>query len=271
MIRRALPFLPLLLGACSFGPSHWAEANDSLEIRATGVKTMACKTHNGSIRVRGESQQNVIRVDVRRRGGANSEEEAKRCLDAIEVVQNRQGDRLELGWRWRGSRENGWHANVSFQIAQPKGITTHTRSHNGGHDVAAVDAPCDAESHNGKITVEDCTGSVRAKTHNGGIRVAGSASRVRVVTHNGGVKLDLSAADSLSGHVETHNGSITLAIGDATQTKLRCSTHNGRVSLNRELGSGAILEQSRKRLALQVGKADGELRMQTHNGGIVVK
>ena len=271
-LRLLLPLVAvscILCGGCSFsfGPRVWVEDTTAFKVPSSSVEQVACRTHNGSIRVVGAATE-VIDVMVSMRARGEDEMDAEACLDAIEVYRERNDGTLTLGWRWRGTRRPTWGARVSFSIAQPVEISSTLRTHNGRVRVDNVRGGASVISHNGRIELESCAGGIAAVTHNGRITATAEAPNVRLKTHNGRIEARLTATGSIDGSIETHNGRVLVSLGPEASVRVTCATHNGSVSATRAFH---IQRKSRRVFVGEVGNGSGRLRVRTHNGSITLE
>ena len=281
----ALPSLVLFsLSSCN-GPSHWVEDEGAFDVPLSELRSVACKTHNGSIKATAREQLDALKVKWKRRAGGASIEDAEDCRDAIEIVRTIDEDGcLQLGWKWLEPREINWGAAISFDIEMPgdramtarthngsvriRGITADARAqtHNGRVEIHGCESPVKVVTHNGGIVVDGCHERVEARTHNGSIRVAGRAAHIQLQTHNGSIKADVAEASSLEGRVQTHNGNVDLSLPE-DHFDLAASTRS-KVIRKARSSWGNVSEDGRRHFEASSGSPRGKLRIRTHNGRI---
>lgn len=259
----------LCLAGCSaihmdFASKVWVEEERSRQLEVEGVRRLSCKTHNGQVAVTGGGGQEAVRVVAHIRARGRDSDDARRCLEAIDLVTDVRGEEIVVRWKWT-KRRRRWHAQVSYTITQPEGLDVIAETHNGGIVVSGIQAGCDATTHNGPIELTDCAGDVSAHTHNGGIRFGGACPSFRVVTHNGSVIGEVRSGGSLDGHVTTHNGRIELTVSPNASAQVEMASHNGSLASHVEMNK---LVKGRHSLRGTLGEGNGQLELATHNGSI---
>lgn len=252
---------------CSY-PRVWVESSETLTLSAADTRWVDIETHNGEVRVEGRDGDDEIVVKVNRKAGGLTQDDAGACLAAIELVNELNGDRRNLGWKWGQSRRRHWSAVVGFELQVPVAMAADVSTHNGSITVTGVSGECRVDSHNGAVAVTSGGERVRAATHNGPLTIDGRAGDVDAETHNGRLRVSLAPAGSLTGRIESHNGSIQLDVGKSTSVNLDCRTHNGGVDTSLALDDVSV---SRRHLRGRHGEPTGTLRVETHNGSITVK
>lgn len=274
----------LLLGGCvftigesgfgwnswSWGPKTWVKETRTLELDPSGLGTLACKTHNGSVRVTGgPAAEGGVKVTAQIKAGGSNTEDAERCLEAIELTSVRDGDKHRLGWRFREKKHRHWGAQVAFTITQPGGLRSEVVTHNGRVEISGVGGGISARTHNGRVTLTDCAGDLMAETHNGGIVAKVESNNVSLETHNGGIEVVVDAEGSVAGEIITHNGSVSVTLSEDASTRVNCKTHNGRV---RPASSYKTISESKRRREYvgERGSGSGRLAVRTHNGSITL-
>ena len=277
-------FIQLSLSSC-IGPSHWVEDEGEFEVPLAELRSVHCKTHNGSVKATARAQLRTLKVSWKRRAGGSSIADAQACQDATEIVRSLDSDgRLALGWRWLEDREPNWGVSVSFDIEMPDDRPMSVRTHNGSVRVHGVKAKVDAHTHNGSVQIHGCAspvnvvthnGSVKiegcnervdARTHNGSIGVSGNAATVMLRTHNGGIKANVAEASSLRGEVRTHNGGIELAIPE-DNFEIEAKSRS-RVVRSARGNWGEVGKNKPKHFRARSGNPEGKLKVRTHNGRI---
>lgn len=270
MRHRLAVLSSLLLGSCVFhfsSPACWVNERDAFEVdrgKFTGVR---CTTHNGLVSVAASDDRERVLVKVKKSAGAGDESEARVALAAIEVTHRQVDGKLVLGWRWTVPPQRGWHADVAFDVAQPRDLPISVETHNGTVRVVGMTAAVEAETHNGGLDLLDCSGAVMGKTHNGEIEARLSGRDVQLTTHNGSVSVALAGDGPVHGSVCSHNGPVRIDLAPTRTGRLVCRTDNGRVSCGRALSD---VERGEDFLVGRLGEGDGRLEVETHNGSIKV-
>ncbi len=253
------------------GPRVWTgESTTQIPIDTADLRAVEVRTHNGSITFEGESGgASEAYVVVKKKGGGHTWGAAEAALEAIDVFVDRVGgDKLRVGWKWKGIKHSGWSARVSFEIKAPGEIRLDGVTHNGAVKVKGVAGEVRVVTHNGGVTVESSDGSLWAETHNGAISAAYAGDDVTLLTHNGGVEADLNGCGAVAGTITTHNGGVDVFVGQATSAQLTCRTHNGGISCSVPLDDG---HYHRRKLTGKIGAGEGDLEITTHNGRIRIR
>ena len=256
----------LSLTGCFMSPSVWVEESEDFELSTDNVAAVACKTHNGTVRVTGADTKKIS-VSVKKRGGGSDETDAESALDAIEITKERHGASWRIGWRWRQTRKTSWGSQVSFTIKHPPGLASTSETHNGSIVVSGAQRGVRANTHNGRIEIRKCAGDLRATTHNGGITAEAKSNKVHFETHNGAIKAVLSAPGPISGRLETHNGGVTLGLAQDASTDVNVSTHNGSI---RVAEGFATTHRGKRSYRGRLGQGGGRLEIETHNGTVTL-
>ena len=259
----------VLLGTTSCVSSRvWITAEEEFTLPTTGLARLTATTHNGSLRFDGTGAQGEVHVRVRKKAGGSTDEDARECLAAIELVREVESDTQKLGWKWKRSQRWGWQAQVSFEVRLPGDLRVDAETHNGAVTLVGLISPARLETHNGRISVSKHHGDLRAESHNGAIAVDAVVRNLRLETHNGSIRTDLSGSEVIDGSVKTNNGSIELLLGDQASVAIKCRTDIGRI---RAEGVDRVRQQAKRRLLAEVGLAEGSVEVTTHNGSITVK
>ncbi len=243
---------------------------DDVEDRALSAVTIRmidARTHNGHIAVTaGDTDEIAIRITKKTFGSTMSS--AQEAMGALEVVTEQDGDVQKVYWRWTETKHADWGAGVSYDVTVPERLAAKLRTHNGPVELSGIGGDAEVETHNGKVDVNTASASVTARTHNGGMSITAPVREIMAKTHNGGMQLNLTGDNNVTGSVRTHNGGITLAVQEGASAQFECTTRNGGISV---LLPTEVISSSRRRVTAKLGDASGELRVQTHNGGIRVK
>lgn len=252
------------LAGCSFGPREWVEAQERFELPGEGVARIEASTHNGAIEVQGRAETGPVRVSVRKKAGGSDLADAEEALANVEIVRERKGEVLELGWRWREC-QTGWGAVVSFEVEAPRALAVQLQSHNGRLVAKGMQGPTRMTTHNGGARVEESGAEVRVETHNGEVDVSGALRKVDAVSYNGRVKVWAKEAGPVDGSLVTHNGGVSVELAEGVSTRVEAKTHNGSVRpAERFQGQ----QESWRRYTGTLGDGKGRLEATTYNGSI---
>jgi hypothetical protein len=245
------------------------------------------QTHNGYITVTGAdvAECNLIATITAR---ADTEENAQRIAEAVEVKLIPSGNKLTAKIE-KPELATGECICVSLDVTIPNqtstDLTTHNgalkienltgqlngTTHNGQVTAEKVSGTIELKTHNGKIACKDVTGSTQLQTHNGEVSCEEVSGDVKLRTHNGSAKAFYSATASPICKVSlvSHNGSVSIATPPNFSAKVEASTHNG--SINTGLPIAVTGNLTKEKLTGTIGKGEGELYLETHNGSINIK
>jgi hypothetical protein len=245
------------------------------------------QTHNGYINITGAdvTDCNLIATIIAR---ADTEENAQRIAEAVEVKLIPSGNKLTAKIE---KPELAKHESVcvSLDVTVPNQTSTDLTTHNGALKIENLTGQLNATTHNGQVTAEKISGTIELKTHNGQISckdVAGNtqlethngqvickeaSGDIKLRTHNGNAKAFYSAAATPVCKVSlvSHNGSVSITTPPNFSAKVEASTHNG--SINTDLPITVTGNLTKGKLTGTIGKGEGELHLETHNGSISIK
>jgi len=272
-MRRLLAAPVLLASGClihvgSNEPRVWVSTERTFEVDPDDLAHVSCSTHNGDVAVLGADADSQILIRVAIRAGGEDEADAQAALDAVEILHKRKDGGLALSSGWREPYHRTWQAVVSFDVTQPRSLPSRVETHNGDVRVSGIAAPVTAESHNGDLVLRDCGGDVRGSTHNGDIEANVSSPDLSLSSHNGNLKVLVDGEGPLAGEIRTYNGGIRFTVAPERSARLVCTAENGRVACDRRLKR---VERSRHFLVADLGKAEGRLAIETHNGSIRIE
>jgi hypothetical protein len=147
-----------------------------------------------------------------------------------------------------------------------------TRARTGSGDVSlrGVDGDMDVETGSGDLDLDDVTGSLRARTGSGdvGIRNLGAGPKLDIATGSGDVEGtgDLSALRDLT--VRTGSGDVELRSSTPISLRLSLSTGSGGIKVDVPVMGN--VESGRRSFKATVGAGEGEARISTGSGDILV-
>ena len=262
----ALPSCGIHLGSWR-SPAVWVEETETFDFSSAGLDGLEVRTHNGTLVVQGGAPDERVVAQVKKRAGGLTEIDAQDCLAAITVFHTVKGDTCHIGWDWTQPRQDGWGAEVSFEIQAPANLSTTLATHNGSVKVGGGEGKAHLRTHNGKIEFQGGGADLYAQTHNGSIEVQSAASSLEIRTHNGRIKATLERQGTVHGAVRTHNGSITIDCGEGVDCMVSGTTHNGGFRIDGM--SSVVIDDNTMRGTL--GSGSGSLEVRTHNGPIRIQ
>lgn len=264
-LSRLAIILTMGLTGCA-SPLVWIEETQTIRVAAEQLQSLEIQSHNGDIRITGDSAATELQVVVKARYGGANTKSAEACKAAVELAsETLEGGEHRILSKWLRPKAPDWQISTDFTVVGPPGLSTIFISHNGNITVNDVTAATHLTTHNGDVIVRAASPSLHVATHNGDIDVAAPAETVHIVTHNGDIRLNASASPGIGGVMTTHNGTIIATFSESTATQLSCRTHNGRIKSSIPWNVTKIDRQSAEGVL-----ADGRLKlaMESHNGNI---
>lgn len=249
-MQKVLIVVPLFAVACSY-PSFVASKVIELDVPVANASNLHCKTHNGSIRVTGDSSSDTIHVRAVLKVRGHTQVEADDNLELLSVAAEMNGDVLKIYGKYPRSELNNRSPSFSYTMQVPERLAVTLNSHNGD------------------IVARGTTGAIRIETHNGNVDATSSNEKTRVDTHNGNIDLVIRSDQDIEGRVTSHNGNIDIEVTDAAHCWLEVKTHNGNIRMPKGIQEATIKRRS-VRGRLGDGETDGRLFIRTHNGNIAV-
>jgi len=251
-----------------FGAVVWTdEVPERLALDTSGLENLEVTTHNGPVRFTADAGEAY--VIAKKKGGGLCHGDALNALEALEVFIEPAGAHTQkIGYRFKGIRAPSWNASVAFEIHAPGGVNLVAGTHNGSVKVVGLQGNLELRTHNGEIRAETTGDTLSAVTHNGGIHAKFAGTSLELQTHNGEVTADLTACGRVDGSIKTHNGGVEILVGDATSLDIDCHTDNGGITCSAPLEA---VKTTKRSLHGKLGGGEGNLAVETHNGGVLVK
>lgn len=245
------------------------------------------QTHNGHIDITG-SDVTKCGLTATITGWADTEENAKLLAEAVEIKLVPSGSTLTAKIE-KPTLTPYQRIGVSLDVIVPNKTGTNVITHNGALRIKNLTGQIKGETHNGRITAEKTSGTTELKTHNGEIISKEAVGNTQLQTHNGSITCEDASGDmNLRTHngsakafysatappvcnvsIISHNGGVWLTAPPNLSAKVEASTHNG--SINTDLPITVTGEVSKKNLTGTIGKGEGRLYLETHNGSINIK
>lgn len=235
------------LPSCSFA-NYRAERTLDRSESAEGLAALVCTTHNGAITVRGIPGRDSIGVSAQLIAHGESEEDARDHVAQLDVRLERSGNELVI--KSVAPSSLPWNASPTFAytIDAPTGLALRL------------------ETHNGHVDVRGATSEIQVMTHNGGVRADIGSDSLQIETHNGEIELRLQGSGPVRGTLTSHNGGIEVDLGPRAAV-VEASSHNGQLNAS----GGRVEYRSERQMRSVHGEGGGELRVETHNGGVRVR
>jgi DUF4097 and DUF4098 domain-containing protein YvlB len=205
----------------------------------SAARNLRIRVDFGSVRVQGNSQQDITYV-IRTRSYGSDEKQARREFDAYKINATAHGDTALIEGDWQGHRHN--LCSGEFVINVPRSLDfAKIETSGGGVTVIGIAGRVETQSGGGKIHLDDVGGSVTAQT---------GGDSIEIGTVNGDM------------HLETGGGMIKIA---NAKGKVNATTGGGNIMLVSG-AQGAILEAGGGNIA--VNKCGGHLKVSTGGGNI---
>lgn len=256
------------LGCCSLQAKY--ERTVQLSAPLSPGSDFAAKTHNGSITINGtDSTDCNLKATIVAR--AMTEEKARILAEEeVKVTLESSGNGLVVKIDKPKYMRNR-SVSVNLDIATPNQANLELNTHNGAVKITDINGQIDATTHNGKITAENVSGTIELLTHNGTVVCQDVSGNAKLRTHNGKIKAyySESAPSVCDISMITHNGGIDLTAPPDFSAAVEATTHNGSIETN--LAITVIGKLSKNKLKGTIGKGEGKLHLETHNGSINIR
>jgi len=227
------------------------------------------QTHNGHINVTGADviQCNLIATITAR---ADTVENAQKLAEAVEIKLINSGNKLTAKIE-KPELAPDEYICVDLDVTIPNKTSIDLTSHNGALKIENLIGQVSSTTHNGTITCKKVTGNTQIQTHNGSIVCEEVSGDIKLQTHNGNATASYSAAapSVCNASLITHNGSVSLTTPPNLSAKVEVSTHNG--TIDTALPMTVTGNITKRNLTGTIGKGEGSLYLETHNGSIKIK
>jgi hypothetical protein len=284
----ALMITVLALSACGANINlnpFTADETVTQSFTPAGTPRIVVEMFNGSVEVVAGSG-NSVKVEVVKRGGGFSQQDAEDDLKNVTVTMTQDGDTIRVVAKRTDQRVDIGNSGASAKLRVPEGAILDLHSSNGSitssgpvGDVQAqtsngpIDArgsrgPIDLTTSNGPITVDGGSGAINVETSNGPIEVTAENSVVEGRTSNGPIHFTGSLAQG-SSQLDTSNGKLVVTLPADAQFAVDAETSNAKIT-----SDFAVTAQdfSENRLRGTVGSDPGTtLELHTSNGPIELR
>lgn len=145
------------------------------------------------------------------------------------------------------------------------GADLTAKSVSGSLDLRDVKGSVEASTVSGDITLKQVEGGVSASSVSGDLRVEHKSGDLDMRTTSGDIWARSSSADRL--YARSLTGDIELAIEPAAIGQVSLKSFSGHIEADAPI---VVRKHSRRRLVGTMGEGDGELKIETQSGDIVV-
>lgn len=227
------------------------------------------QTHNGYINVTGAdiADCNLIATITAR---ADTVENAQRLAEAVEVKLIASGSKLTAKIE-KPELAPYECISVDLDVTIPTQTGIDLNTHNGSVKIENLTGQLNGTTHNGTISCKKVAGNIQLETHNGEVICEEVSGDIKLRTHNGNAKAFYAATAPPICNVSmiTHNGCVSVTTPPNFSAKVEASTHNGLIDTALPMTvTGSI---TRNNLTGTIGKGEGSLYLETHNGSINIK
>jgi hypothetical protein len=266
--------IPLLFLCCcpyigSFANKAKSERMVELKAPLTAGALFEARTHNGSITINGTDVSDCI-VTATIVAYAPTKENAKELAEEVKIELQPSGNKLITKIDKPDFMRNR-SVSVNLDVTVPNQTDLELSTHNGIISVANIRRNISNKTHNGTVIVSQVTGTIKLQTHNGSITCKEISSNAQIRTHNGRIEVYCSETASPICDISliSHNGSIYFVSPPNLSAEADISTHNGTIKSSLPiLLKGKIGKDKTKGT---IGKGEGKLYVETHNGSIEIK
>ncbi len=224
LLALALVALPACGAYISLNP-FTAEETVTQSFTSGATPRVVVETFNGGIDVVTTGDDNTVQVDVIKRGGGVSQQDAEDDLKNVEVTMTQDGDTIRVVARRSDHRVDIGNSGASAKLRVPDNTILDLRSSNGSIVSAGSVGDVKAQTSNGPIDVRSSVGQLDLSTSNGPITINGGRGLLKVETSNGHIDI---TADNVIVNSSTSNGGIHFT-GSLASGRSEMRTSNGGV------------------------------------------
>jgi hypothetical protein len=289
MFLTTLMLAVLVLSACGANISlnpFTADETVTQSFTPAGTPRIVVEMFNGSVDVVTDSG-NSVKVDVVKRGGGFSQQDAEDDLKNVTVTMTQDdGDTIRVVAKRTDQRVDIGNSGASARLRVPEGAILDLHSSNGlltasgpvgdvkaqtsnsPIDIRGSRGPITANTSNGPITINGGSGAIDVETSNGPIAITSENALVTARTSNGPVRFNGSLAQG-SSEMRTSNGSLSVTLPASAQFAVDAETSNAKITSDFAVTAQNI---SDNRLRGTVGSNPGTtLELHTSNGPIEIR
>ncbi|MDX2154506.1 MAG: hypothetical protein SFV54_27440 [Bryobacteraceae bacterium] len=221
----------------------------------------------GGVYIRTQPRNDVtVRATIR--CSADTAEEAKKCVDTIQVMVQEAGGSVSVrtqypeeersSWFWRRGRS----FSVNYDIVMPETAPLDLRNRFGEVNVAGLGAPSIIRNANGRVSFSSGKGAQRIENSFGPVEVLRNEGDVVVEGANGAVTVE-----NVTGLAEVRNRFGKVVVARATKGAT-VRNNNGEVEVT---NSGGATNVTNSFGAVRVVDAKGQLLVENQNGPVEVR
>ncbi|MCU0642763.1 MAG: DUF4097 family beta strand repeat-containing protein [bacterium] len=251
-------FFSLIVTGVLVADTHTREFKKVLDFQSNGM--IEVKTTNGNIEIT-SWDKNAVEIRAEIKVKANSRREAEQLLDKVEILIDKNGDRIAIEPDY--PRKQGGDGFIDWIFGSGSSVVVNFTIR------VPKESDLNLRSTNGRVFVSEVNGELTMKTTNGGIEAEGIQGSATGSTTNGSIALQANQFqndDSIALH--TTNGSIRLTLSSSIKANIKASTVNGSIRTDFPVTvSGRI---NRKSLSGSINGGGGSIELETVNGSITI-
>jgi hypothetical protein len=261
--------LPFFLYACA--DDLWiddvrVEKTESREFSARRVGMFEITNKNGAI----ESSvwdEDSIYVEFEKWATGDSSFDARDNLNDIRIRTMEESGVLSIDVDYPTRIGTSYGCNVYINL--PASLDLNLETSNGAVSVSETQGDIECHTSNGAITLKNTEGDARLRTSNGTIVTRNHYGELNGRTSNGEINADVVLPRRGECVLKTSNGGIVLSIPPDTSAMIKASTSNGRIEIG-DLDVN-ITEMEKTELRGIMGNGEGDIELETSNGGISLR
>jgi len=192
----------------------------------------------------------------------------------IEIIENQNGDRVELELRYPrhhfgvNIQLGSYRVDVDIHMPREGRVRLHTGD--GAIRLANFKGTMELESGDGAEEIDSVDGNLRARTADGHIRAAGRFDALEVKTSDGRIEARVLPGSTMASNwsLDTSDGNVSLELPDNFAADVDLHTADGRITLDMPVTVEGLLGQSEVHGKLNGGgnlltvrTADGSIRI----------
>ena len=257
-----------------FGESY--NFDDHLEQDFPAGATLKVLNEHGAVNIHSNEDGNKIMVIVRKRIGADNQEDANKYNEQSKPTLTAIGGLVTLDAKTNGAGDHPVIADLDISL--PRKAAVNIVSRRGDVTVAVRENNVEVNTQHGDVSVEDITGNVKLSLEKGSgkieqiagdVRVEGRLSEVSVTDVKGTVQLDGEFSESVK------LARIAKAVGfKSSRTDMAFSKIDGDLDLDSDdlhaqqiTGPVRLTTRSKN---IRLDGVSGDVRLQDNNGGVEV-
>lgn len=261
--------LALAIVGCTFVSENLYQSEGLVEqtFSTSDAPTIVVETFNGQILASVGSGNQVV-AQVSTRAGGNTQAEADRHLEEIDLTLTQEGDTVRVIAK-QGDPRGTYLEAAEVTISVPAGATLDMSTSNGRITVGDVQGDLNLSTSNGAVSVENGMGRITISDSNGRIDISAENAVVDAGTSNGEIAFTGSLAAG-NHSFRSSNGAISIALPAGASFNIDAETSNGSVTSDFPVEVSGTMDDDQLRGS--VGEDSGvNITVRTSNGRITIE